>query len=220
MKWFVQYDQISLKQRALIDIYVVASKSNFWIRGFAGSGKTLIMTHAMERIKIEKPEAKVAFLTFTHALTDLVNHGFSREGDSEQNLFEVMTHKSFLNKCKADDLFYDYVFLDEVQDVWRKELVGLNDFSDVLVVAGDTEQKIYQYGCTEETIKRVLNPLTEGELTEVFRCTQKLRNVALSVFPESRIHEGTPMKNMRDTDLTICSFDTVKQEVDWVINKL
>lgn len=154
MKWYIEFDKTSLKQRSVID-EVCSGQSNYWIRGFAGSGKTLVMTLSMERLLAKNPNSKIAFITFTHALTDLVYDGFSR-GKSKMNV-EVITHKAFLKKCREKEgkLIYDYVFLDEVQDVRASELRGVFKYAENVILAGDTEQKIYGFGVTERDIRRI-----------------------------------------------------------------
>ena len=77
MKWMVSINDLDAVQRRAIENIIDNRDKNHWVKGFAGSGKTIVLTHVLERLASMRPTVKVCFATFTHALKDLVESGLS-----------------------------------------------------------------------------------------------------------------------------------------------
>ena len=94
------------------DVLLQCTKNNGydWIKGFAGSGKTILLVHLIQNILIEKPNAKVCVVVFTHALKDLIQSGFEQKFKSK---IAVMTYHQFLYKKQH----YEFLVIDEIQDI-------------------------------------------------------------------------------------------------------
>ena len=75
MKWMVPVNELDAVQSRAIENIISNRDENHWVKGFAGSGKTIVLTHVLERLANTKPTVKVCFATFTHALKDLVESG-------------------------------------------------------------------------------------------------------------------------------------------------
>lgn len=208
MRWYIPFNQLSLKQRSVLDGIGRQLSRSHWVQGFAGTGKTIVITHLIERVAADHPDASLCFITFTHALTDLVKTGFHR-GVAER--LSIMTHTQFLKeKCK-----YDYVFLDEVQDISITDIEKIMQFSGNLYISGDPDQKIYDTDCTETDIEKVVSPVKWG-LVEIFRLTPRLREVALSILPQAKIVEGNIAIKKADVTIRLQSFDDEWDEVSHV----
>ena len=208
MSWYVPFNQLSIKQRSVLDGISKQLSKPHWIQGFAGTGKTVVITHLIERVAADQPKATLCFITFTHALKDLVSSGF--HGPVAKRIV-IKTHTQFL----SDNQTYDYVFLDEVQDIKPSDLTRIKALSEHMYVAGDSDQRIYKEGAKEEDIVRTVQPVA-WKLMEIFRLTKLLRDVALSILPRARIVEGSDAVKTANVTIRLIPFDQKSNEVKWV----
>ena len=76
MAWMIREDQLDPDQQDFIN---VESKKdgNIWVKGFAGSGKSVLLIHSLMQYLKEKPNSTVVVLVFTHALKDMFEIGIS-----------------------------------------------------------------------------------------------------------------------------------------------
>jgi hypothetical protein len=208
MSWYVPFNQLSIKQRSVLDGISKQLSKPHWIQGFAGTGKTVVITHLIERVAADQPKATLCFITFTHALKDLVSTGF--HGPVAKRIV-IKTHTQFL----SDRQTYDYVFLDEVQDIKPGDLTRIKALSEHMYVAGDSDQRIYEEGAKEEDIVRTVQPVA-WKLLEIFRLTKLLRDVALSILPKARIVEGSDAVKTANVTIRLIPFEKESNEVEWV----
>jgi len=207
MRWYVAFNQLSNAQRRVLDGITAQLDKCHWVQGFAGTGKTVVVTHLMERVAAEKPSASMCFITFTHALKDLVASGL--HSDVARRV-EIKTANQFVSDRES----YDYVFLDEVQDIKPAELTSIRSLASHIYVAGDPDQRIYD-GASETDIATRLTP-TPWKLLEIFRLTTLLRDVAMSVFPRASLVEGSQALKTADVSIKLAKFDDRTAEVAWV----
>jgi superfamily I DNA and RNA helicase len=137
MAWMIREDQLDPDQRDFIN---VESKKtgNIWVKGFAGSGKSVLLIHLVKDILTKTPNAKIAVVVYTHSLIDMFKTGMK-----ELNIpltVPVMTYYEFINK---NTNHYDYIFCDEVQDLPGKVLYAMQNRAGKVIVAGDSNQSIY-----------------------------------------------------------------------------
>jgi hypothetical protein len=208
MSWYVPFNQLSIKQRSVLDGISKQLSKPHWIQGFAGTGKTVVITHLIERVAADQPKATLCFITFTHALKELVSTGF--HGPVAKRVV-IKTHTQFL----SDRQTYDYVFLDEVQDIKPGDLTRIKALAEHMYVAGDSDQRIYEEGAKEEDIVRKVQPVA-WKLLEIFRLTKLLRDVALSILPNARIVEGSDAVKTANVTIRLIPFENANNEVEWV----
>ncbi|MEY3881515.1 MAG: hypothetical protein RIQ94_2311 [Pseudomonadota bacterium] len=108
MQWMVPGTYLGQEQKFIIDQCVKSSAGCEWIQGFAGSGKTVLLVLAMERIKLENPNISLCFVTYTHALKDMVGSGISEKTKS----IPIQTVDNFVREGKR----FNVVFVDEIRD--------------------------------------------------------------------------------------------------------
>lgn len=193
MGWYVPFDRLGQKQLEVLNGITGQLDRPHWVQGFAGTGKTLVITHLMERVAKLKPSSSICFVTFTHALKDLVSGGL--QGAVARRV-EVKTHTQYLRERQH----YDYVFLDEVQDISRSDLVRIKELTGNLYVAGDGDQRIYDKGASEQEINAAISPTT-WKLLEIFRLTKLLQQVAQAILPRTKLIEG--LHSSKDAEVTI-----------------
>ena len=208
MRWARPFNDLSSRQRSVLDAMSRSMGSSHWIQGFAGTGKTLLLVHAIERVAAEQPRATLCFITFTHALKDLVATGFN---EKVARRLKILTHTQFLK----DKVTYDHVFLDEVQDISSEDLQAIRGLSRSLQIAGDPDQRIYGAGAKESDITKIVRP-TLHQLIEIFRLTRSLREVALAIFPRARLVEGNQAISSREVTIRLANFADPSAEAAWV----
>ncbi len=145
MKWLVPYTQLDSEQLGIIQSFKAQPNRNLWITGYAGSGKSVLLIHILLAIKERYPNARVAIVAFTHALIDQLRSGIPMEYKTG---VPVMTPYKFL----LDSTSWDYVLVDEVQDLKHEFFVDLNSRGSKVIAAGDMNQSIYDNTCPEDDI--------------------------------------------------------------------
>ena len=210
MSWRPEEFHISDPQWSIINTCSTLSEQTHWVQGFAGSGKSVLLVYMVERIFLEEPDAKVCVVAFTHALKDMLLNGIQPEF---RDRVRVITKDNFLGE--DEDERYDFVVLDEVQDIPKEELRRIKRRSDTLVVAGDTEQSIFvSKSSSEEEIIEKLEPDIHV-LDTIFRLTQKLKEIVCTILPNSRI-ETALMDRYESVEITLAKANSVDQEIQWV----
>jgi superfamily I DNA/RNA helicase len=162
----------------------------------------------MERVANLKPQASICFITYTHALKDLVQTGLH---ESVANRIKIKTHTQYLR----DQVSYDYVFLDEVQDIKPEDLAKIKRFARRIYIAGDGDQRIYTEGATDEQITETIQPTT-WKLLEIFRLTQLLQKLAQTILPRTQIIEGLHAANTAEVTIRLVKHKAPENEAAWV----
>jgi superfamily I DNA/RNA helicase len=209
MQWMVPGTYLGQEQKFIIDQCVKSSEECEWIQGFAGSGKTVLLVLAMERIKLENPNISLCFVTYTHALKDMVGSGLSEKTKS----IPIQTVDNFVREGKR----FNVVFVDEIQDIEEWKLKKLKSLCDRLIIAGDVDQSIYDNGVSEADIRGLLNPTT-SKLTVLYRLTPSLQAIARAILPNTEI-AGAKIQKGGDTDVVLAKADSDESEAAWVIKK-
>ena len=193
------------RQRRLLD------RDHHWIRGFAGTGKTVLLVHLAGRILAEQDEASICLATYTHALKDLMASGLGRDLAGRAR---VMTYYQLLHEGRT----YDWILLDEVQDIPAADLRRIQALAGRVVAAGDTDQSIYDQCSTEREIRDCLDPDLVS-LETLHRLTQRVRDIACCVMPGSRL-EGATTARMQEVEVTLAHAETAERETEWLWERL
>jgi superfamily I DNA/RNA helicase len=162
----------------------------------------------MERVAKLKPNSSICFVTFTHALKDLVAGGL--QGAVARRV-QIKTHMQYLR----DRQRYDYVFLDEVQDISSSDLIAIKALAGNLYVAGDSDQRIYDKGASEQEITSAISPRT-WRLLEIFRLTKLLQQVAQSILPRTKLIEGLHSSKDAEVTIRLMQHGDSSSEAQWV----
>jgi superfamily I DNA and RNA helicase len=136
MSWVQSRKKFDDEQNRIFDRILEDTRKSWWIKGYAGTGKTLLLTHlANEYINLGY---ECAYVTYTHALKNLVNDGLKKLGKNQNNL-PIYTVDS-LNSLGKN---YDLILVDEVQDLPQKKIEKLLLRSKRFIFAGDLNQSIF-----------------------------------------------------------------------------
>lgn len=224
MPWLIPENELDVQQRAFLDSLFTDRNSNRFIEGFPGSGKTILLLYAVERLKRENPDVKIVFIEFTHALIDMLKAALK---EMHRGDVPVMTYYDFEWKMRGRGIVWNYVMCDEVQDVPRRVLEDMVQHGRNIIIAGDPNQSIYDEDpqwrlpvCTRDDINEVIfndNKTLDSSflhLNIMHRLTRRIVDAVNSFFPEMKIMSGrsSMMKTNTQIRLWKCrdSFDEAK----------
>jgi superfamily I DNA/RNA helicase len=220
MAWMIREDQLDPDQREFIN---VESKKtgNIWVKGFAGSGKSVLLVHSlMNRLKNE-PNATVIVLVFTLSLKDMFETGIN-----ELKLFYGITKnipvKTYYDFVDKDSSKYDYIFCDEVQDLPSKVLFAMNNRSNRIIVAGDSNQSIYD--SDPKWNETVVNPNQVGDiinarpfnLNTIHRLTRSIIAAVQKILPSMNIWGAKRDLTKQDVNIRLCEASNEPEEVKYI----
>ena len=140
MAWMIREDQLDPVQREFINVESKKS-GNIWVKGFAGSGKSVLLIHSLMDTLVKEPNSQVVVLVFTHALKDMFEIGIN-ELKPYYKITRNIPVKTYYDFVDKDNVNYDFIFCDEVQDLPAKVLYAMNNRARRIVVAGDSNQSI------------------------------------------------------------------------------
>lgn len=191
---------------------------NSWIKGFPGSGKSVLLVYAVKWLLAEKAKegAKIVVVVFTHSLIELCKSEFAELHLEE---IEVLTMYQFY---KTDEK-WDYILCDEVQDLTPRILSAMKQKAkSMLIVAGDTNQSIYDKD--PQFDEAVLTPeetsqIVQGEdfpLLYIHRLTPSIIRAVQYMMPQMKIFEARRDKTTKDVQIRICRAISEEREVAWI----
>ncbi len=218
----IEEARLGPEQREIIDELHNANGTPSWIQGHAGSGKSIVLLHALTDYIIRNPNAKVVVVVFTHALIDLLSTGLRQIPALSNRYISVITIFDINNRLYNKETF-DAIFCDEIQDIPTILLERMQKGCKQLIIAGDAAQSIYtkvpQFNVSpaskEEIIAR-LNPEVKTTTT-IYRLTRTLIKVLQNVYKDlfaDMVHIGR-----EDSEIRLWKADNYNQEIQFSWNE-
>lgn len=220
MAWMIREDQLDPDQREFINVESKKS-GNIWVKGFAGSGKSVLLIHSLMNTLKREPNSNVVVLVFTHALKDMFEIGIS-ELKTYYQINKNIPVKTYYDFVDYDKSRYDYIFCDEVQDLPSKVLYAMNNRASKVIVAGDSNQSIYQ--SDPKWFEKVVEPSQIGDiinarsfpLNYIHRLTRSIISAVQTLLPRMNILSGRQDFTPVNVDIRLCVADDIKDEVKYV----
>lgn len=212
----IREDQLDPDQRDFINVESKKS-GNIWVKGFAGSGKSVLLIHSLKNIIKKEPNANVAVVVYTRSLIDMFKTGMQ-----ELNLpssIPVMTYIEFVDKNNQN---FDYIFCDEVQDLPARVLYAMNNRARKVIVAGDSNQSIYDTDPRWQ--EPVVDPNQVGDiinarafqLNMIHRLTRSIINAVQKILPSMNIWGAKRDLTKQDVNIRLCEASSEKEEVKYI----
>jgi len=219
MAWMIREDQLDPDQREFINVELKKS-GNIWVKGFVGTGKSVLLVHSLKEVLNKNPQAKVAVVVYTHSLIDMFKTGMK-----ELNIpstVPVMTYYQFVDK---DINHYDYVFCDDVQDLPNKVLYAMQKKADKVIVAGDSNQSIYDED--PRWYEKVVNPDQVGDiinartfnLNMIHRLPDSIITAVQKLIPSMNIWRAKRYLTKQDVQIRLCEATSENEEVKYVYSE-
>lgn len=207
MHWMISLDALDTTQEAILE-EVVTGTGSHWIEGYAGTGKTIVLTHAVRKLRARNKQASLCFVTYTHALKDLVASGL---GDANVDIFTV---DSFVSQTEK----YDWAFVDEVQDITEEKIRKLQKLARRIIWAGDPAQSLYHKRVQQRDLPAVLGTKS-NKLKHIYRLSEKTYEIASTIYPWAQVMRGALVSIVDDVDVHMVAASTQAKEVSWVWSK-
>jgi superfamily I DNA/RNA helicase len=222
MKWMIEEARLGAEQREIIDELHNLNGTPSWIQGHAGSGKSIVLLHALTDYVIRNPNSKVAIVVFTHALIDLLSSGLRQIPALKNTIIPVITIYD-INKRLFKKERFDAIFCDEIQDIPTILLERMQAGCNQLIIAGDAAQSIYstvpqfnERPATKEEIIARLNPEVRTTTT-IYRLTRTIIKVLQNVYKDlfaDMVHIGR-----EDSEIRLWKADNYHQEIEFSWNE-
>ena len=135
MAWIIPENKLDAQQRDFLD-NVDITRRNVWIKGFAGSGKSILLVYTAKKILSRSSSSSIVLIVFTQSLVEMFKAAFLEIGLR----VDVQTYYGFMKSRSR----YDYILCDEVQDLTTRVIQEMNSRSSHIIVAGDSNQSIYK----------------------------------------------------------------------------
>ena len=183
MHWMIPINDLGAQQQRILEQVSTNHERTHWIAGYAGTGKTIVITHAIERLVSRTRTSKICFLTYTHALKDLVHSGLSNRALDRVTIETIDTFGS-------NDNHYDYILVDEIQDIKEKAIEDIFRRADHVIAAGDPDQSIYLGRVNPTALKQLLGGALKHTLKHIQRLSLMTFQLATAILPEAEVVKG------------------------------
>ena len=216
MSWIMPENKLDAQQRDFID-NVDITRKNVWIKGFPGSGKSVLLAHTIRKIKAKDSRASVLVVVFTHSLIKMFEAAFAEMGYR----VEVVTYFQFMRTSRT----YDYILSDEVQDLTPSVLRSMNSRAKHVVVAGDSNQSIFDSNpqTGEDTVTpSQINSLLDSrdfELNIIHRLSRDIINVVQKFLPRMNIFSARRDASKITTQVRLCEAHSSEEEVKYILRE-
>ena len=206
MQWMVPKTRLDSDQELILDS-CLKTKGNTYIRGHAGTGKTVLLIHALSEYLLRNENASVCIVLYTHSLIELVRTGIP----DHLGQIPVMTYYEFMKRPRR----YNLILVDEIQDLEFHPLQEIAQYSDRCIVAGDKNQSIYEDRVSTKDIKKLLDPQIHT-LGVLYRLTQTIRDIVQTILPDAGIESARIDRTIADVQVSLAKADTKIEEIQWV----
>jgi len=217
-RWMVSADELSDEQTQFV-FENSRKKENLWIKGHAGSGKSVLLIHTLlDKVNSHKGNT-ICIVLFTHALIELFKAGMQEIGLNTNNI-TIMTYIQF----RRNNSNYDYIFCDEVQDLTKSILEKMKGRAGQLIVAGDSNQSIYpdDPSTRESTlIPSEIDAIIGNNsftLDAIFRLNKSIVTAIGKFLPNIGIFSAKLDRTKIDSTIRIGHSNSSENEVEYVLN--
>ena len=216
MSWIVPENKLDDQQRDFLENVNIDQK-NVWIKGFPGSGKSVLLAYTLKKIKRDHPNAKVIVVVFTHSLIKMFQAAFAEMGVAAN----IVTYFSFMD----DYQHYDYILSDEVQDMTARVLNSMNSRADHVIVAGDENQSIYDSDprYRESTVStsqiRDLLSASSFELGIIHRLSSSIISAIQRFIPSMNVFSAKRDLSKQSTQIRLCQASSISEEAKYIIKE-
>lgn len=229
MAWLVPENMLDDQQRDFVE-NVNIDERNVWIKGFPGSGKSVLLAYTLMRIKRKTPDAKIAVVVYTHALIAMFKAAFaemgiaSKDSNNPENP-KIMTYYQFI---AWDSSAYDYILSDEIQDLSGSVLSAMNSRAKHVIVAGDHNQSIYErIMLPKQSVESTVTPAQvasllscrDFELGIIHRLSSSIIAAVEKLMPNMNIFSARRDMTKKNTQIRLCTANSETEEIQYILRE-
>lgn len=208
MSWFIPYNQLDNEQLSFLQNIDENKTSNYWLKGYAGSGKSVLLIHCLLKEKEKKPDSNVIIVLYTHALIDMIKSGIPDKFSQTQ----VVTYHQFKNMAGT----WDLVLVDEVQDLPEYIVRNIYSKGKRVIVAGDVNQSIFDEGCPIAQIEKILASQSYS-LGIIHRISRRIRQIAQFFCADRNGFNASSIGGMVERIPTLVHAMDEEEEIRWLL---
>ena len=209
MAWLVPENMLDDQQRQFVE-NVDIDRQNVWIKGFPGSGKSVLLAYTMKKIKQRSPQSKVVVVVYTHALIAMFRAAFSEMGIAAT----IITYPDFQKGYER----YDYILCDEVQDLREDVLRSMYSRAKHVIVAGDENQSIYEDTVLPSQIGTILDA-RNFELQIIHRLSSSIIAAVEKFLPNLNIFSAKRDMTKSTTQIRLCTSTSSRDEIKYIVRE-
>ena len=216
MGWTVPEHKLDEQQVDFLN-NVNFEKDNVWIKGFPGSGKSVLLAYTLLKIKKNHPNASIIVVVFTHSLIKMFQAAFVEMGVAAK----IVTYLAFLQSNEH----YDYILSDEIQDMTPRVLKSMILRGSHVIVAGDENQSIFdsdpKYRETTVSTAQIREMLsaTSFELGIIHRLPSSIINAIQRFLPSMNVFSAKRDLSKGSTQIRLCKGTSVEEEAAYIIKE-
>jgi len=215
MSWFIPENKFDDSKRLVIDTVDIHS-NNVCIKGFAKTGKTLLLIYLMRRIRISEPNAIIHFIVIRNIEVEKYRNIF-RELSLQVN---VSTYFKFLRNPQR----CDYVFCDDVQDISVSILSTIANNANRVIVAMNPYMPIFEKGLlsqepiiTMEEVIELLSPTVHH--LQYFHKGNIHYDLITNLIADTGLYYSRCILSKSDCQPRICKADSEDSEMEYIIKQ-
>lgn len=208
MSWFIPYPQLDDQQLEFLENSEQELDKNYWLKGYAGSGKSVLLIHLLLKEKERNPNSKVIIVLYTLALIDMIRTGIPEE----YNNIQIVTYHQFYRMTDT----WDLILVDEVQDLPEYIVRDIHSKGKRVIVAGDTNQSIYDEVCETDQISAILNGKS-FTLDIIHRISRSIRKIAQFFCYDKSGFNDASMGRIADYQPRLLKAKNKEEELQWLI---
>lgn len=208
MSWFIPYTQLDNEQLNFLQNVKVNNTSNYWLKGYAGSGKSVLLIHCLLEAKELDPDITVIIVLYTHALIDMIKVGIP----AQYNNIEVVTYHQFYQMKGT----WDLILVDEVQDLPEYIVRKLQSKGNRVIVAGDVNQSIYDDVCESQRIEDILNGRSFS-LDIIHRISRRIRQIAQIFCSDRNGFNAASLGRLVELPPKLIKAEDYDEECKWLV---
>ncbi len=208
MSWFIPYNQLDTEQLSFLQNFSDNQAANYWLKGYAGSGKSVLLIHCLLKEKERRPNSNVIIVLYTHALIDMIKTGIPDEYQTTQ----VVTYHQF-RRMNGN---WDLILVDEVQDLPEYIVRDIKSKGTRVIVAGDVNQSIYERVCDTNDIQNILTSQSFA-LGIIHRISRRIRQVAQFFCVDRNGFNASSIGGMVERIPTLVKALDYQEEIRWLV---
>jgi len=153
----IAYSDLSAPQKDFLLKILQNSEQNYFLKGVAGSGKTVVAAHALRILRKEK-SLTVRLLVYTKLLSKFIMDGFRDIGNEIDNV------EHFHSWRPSFEEVVDIIIVDESQDFKLDWIKKVKAFSKNQIWLGDASQQIYADSKQDDGYRSICNTFRDNEI--------------------------------------------------------
>jgi superfamily I DNA/RNA helicase len=211
MSWLCKRSDFDLHQQEILTTIFEDRDYSWWIRGYAGTGKTMLLAYLT--LDYFEEGLNCAYATYTHALKNRIIEGMTEV--IGHRIPTILTVDELLSKRQK----FDVVLLDEVQDLSFEQVQNLVNRGERLILSGDINQSVFRHAIHPSKLERLLGNPEIVELKDIHRMPEAISWASHLIYEEAESAEDAEVNVLSNSTVSVVKASSVDDEINWVFQQ-